>query len=66
MATRILDIFHTALVIAGLWTYMITYFGHSDHIDIIPWYVGVCNTALFGLTLIIYRTISVGHIILPI
>ncbi|EKM83176.1 hypothetical protein AGABI1DRAFT_69412 [Agaricus bisporus var. burnettii JB137-S8] len=35
----IIDMFHTGLVIAGLWDYLIKNFGHADRIGIIPWYV---------------------------
>ncbi|XP_006458725.1 hypothetical protein AGABI2DRAFT_134390 [Agaricus bisporus var. bisporus H97] len=33
----VLDMFHTALVLAGLWDYLIKNFGLSDRIDTIPW-----------------------------
>ncbi|KAF7777669.1 hypothetical protein Agabi119p4_3741 [Agaricus bisporus var. burnettii] len=33
----IIDMFHTGLVIAGLWDYLIKNFGHADRIGIIPW-----------------------------
>lgn len=59
VTTRLLDMFHTALVIAGLWNYMIKFFGNADHIDIIPWYVNSYNATISGLTLIWCRTISV-------
>lgn len=39
MITRVIDMFHTGLVIAGLWDYLIKNFGHADRIGIIPWYV---------------------------
>ncbi|XP_006458651.1 hypothetical protein AGABI2DRAFT_115687 [Agaricus bisporus var. bisporus H97] len=38
----VIDMFHTGLVIAGLWDYLIKNFGHADRIGIIPWTLSVC------------------------
>jgi hypothetical protein len=57
ITTSILHIFHTALVIVGLWTYMITYFGLSDHIDIIPWYISAYN---FSVPILLPSCITAG------
>lgn len=55
---RTLDMFHTCLVCAAVWTYLISNFGNVDIAGFIPWYASppVC---VRKLTLFIRRTISV-------
>ncbi|KAF9449709.1 hypothetical protein P691DRAFT_666938 [Macrolepiota fuliginosa MF-IS2] len=43
LSSRVLDVLHTALVWAGLWNYLIEFFGQVQHIDVIPWYVYSCD-----------------------
>ncbi|KAF9449705.1 hypothetical protein P691DRAFT_536687 [Macrolepiota fuliginosa MF-IS2] len=44
----VLDVLHTALVWAGLWNYLIGFFGQAHHIDIIPWAVST-TVAITGV-----------------